>query len=116
MDGSNITKLHQVFHLTSLTLDHVAQVLYWSQDFTEIWSISVDGTNPVLLMSAPHQNTIHAITEWDDLLFWSDSGGIHYIEKNGSNSTTLTDSLCNHIFGLAVISGEKQQPGTLLPI
>ena len=114
MDGSNITRLHPVYHLTSLVLDHDAQVLYWSQNFQEIWSISVDGTNPTLLLSAPHENTIQAITEWGGMVYWSDSRGIHSIEKNGSNTTTLTESLCNHIFGLAIISGGKQQSGNLL--
>lgn len=118
MDGSNITRLHPVYHLTSLALDHDAQVLYWCQDFQEIWSINVDGTNPTLLLSAPHENTISAITEWDGLVYWSDGGGIHSIEKNGSNTTTLTESLCNHIFGLAVIGGGKQdlEPGNLLKL
>ena len=120
MDEKDITELYKTDrYINELHLDHSAQVLYWAIS-GEIWSMGVDGSNPIVLLQLP--NNIIGFTQWNNLVYWTDNSGIHSITKDGSRNTTLVESLnigCHYFYdrlrynAIAIISGKKQQPGTL---
>ena len=114
MDGNNRTQLYCASEIIlGLNLDHLNQVLYWAtEDSGEIWSMSIDGANPMVLSQV--SSSLHAIAEWNTSLYWSDNNGVHSITKDGSSTTTLITSLCSTIRGLAVIIGERQQSGIII--
>ena len=115
MDEKDITELYNTDqYIKDLHLDHSAQVLYWATS-REIWSMGVDGSNPIVLLQLP--NHIYDFAQWNNLVYWTDNSGIHSITKDGSSNTTLVESLhstCYYYqyFTIAIISGNKQQPGT----
>ena len=120
MDEKDITELYNTDqYINELHLDHSAQVLYWAIS-REIWSMGVDGSNPIVLLQLP--NSIDRFAQWNNLVYWADNSGIHSITKDGSSITTLVESLdatCYNNYqhtryrAIAIISGNKQQPGTL---
>ena len=119
MDEKGITELYNTDqYINELHLDHSAQVLYWATS-REIWSMGVDGSNPIVFLQLPN---IHSFAQWNNLVYWTDNNGIHSITKDGSSNTTLLESLdstCRFYYrytrynAIAIISGNKQQPGTL---
>ena len=115
MDEKGITELYSTDqYIYELHLDHSAQVLYWAFS-REIWSMGVDGSNPIVLLQLPN---IHSFAQWNNLVYWTDYSGIHSITKDGSSNTTLVESLHSTCYNyryiaIAIISGNKQQPGTL---
>ena len=115
MDEKDITELYSTDqYIYELHFDHLAQVLYWAIS-REIWSMGVDGSNPIVLLQLP--NHIYGFAQWNNLVYWTDNSGIHSITKDGSSNTTLEslDSTCHYYRynAIAIISGNKQQPGTL---
>ena len=118
MDEKDITELYNTDqYIKELHLDHSAQVLYWAIS-REIWSMGVDGSNPIVLLQLPIY--IHSFAQWNNLVYWTDYSGIHSITKDGSSNTTLVESLDATCYyyqrtrynAIAIISGNKQQPGT----
>ena len=114
MDEKDITELYNTDqYIKELHLDHSAQVLYWATS-REIWSMGVDGSNPIVLLQLP--NRINGFAQWNNLVYWTDNSGIHSITKDGSSNTTLEslDATCYYYRynAIAIISGNKQQPGT----
>ena len=118
MDEKDITELYNTDqYIKQLHLDHSAQVLYWAIS-REIWSMGVDGSNPIVLLQLP--NNINGFAQWNNLVYWTDNSGIHSITKDGSSNTTLVeplDATCLYYRRtgyntIAIISGNKQQPGT----
>ena len=119
MDEKDITELYSTDrYIYELHFDHSAQVLYWAIN-REIWSMGVDGSNPIVLLQLP--NYIYSFAQWNNLVYWTDNSGIHSIIKDGSSNTTLVESLdaiCRYYhrttyIAIAIISGNMQQPGTL---
>ena len=116
MDGKDITELYNTDqYIYELHLDHSAQVLYWATS-REIWSMGVDGSNPIVLLQLP--NHIGSFAQWNNLVYWTNYNSIHSITKDGSSNTTLVKSLdatCYYPYtrynAIAIISGNKQQPG-----
>ena len=117
MDGKDITELYNTDqYMNQLYLDHSAQVLYWAIS-REIWSMGVDGSNPIVLLQLPEFIYDFAV---NNLVYWTDNSGIHSITKDGSSKTTLVESLDATCYyyqytnyrAIAIISGNKQQPGT----
>ena len=91
MDEKDITELYNTDqYIKQLHLDHSAQVLYWATS-REIWSMGVDGSNPIVLLQLP--NYIYGFAQWNNLVYWTDNSGIHSITKDGSSNTTLVESL-----------------------
>ena len=110
MDEKDITELYNTDqYIKQLHLDHSAQVLYWAIR-GEVWSMGVDGSNPIVLLQLPN----YSFAQWNNLVYWTDNSGIHSITKDGSSSTTLVESTCFYYRynTIAIISGNKQQPGT----
>ena len=116
MDENYITELYTADpYLRKLHLDHSAQVLYWANSNTQIWTMDVNGSNPIVLLQLP--NYIYDFAQWNNLVYWTDNSGIHSITKDGSSNTTLVESLGATCYyyqhnAIAIISGNKQQPGT----
>ena len=116
MDENYITELYIADpYLHELHLDHSAQVLYWANSNTQIWTMDVDGSNPRVLLQLP--NYIYGFAQWNNLVYWTDYSGIHSITKDGSSNTTLVklnETCYYHVYyEIAIISGNKQQPGNL---
>ena len=125
MDANDITELYNTNQFVyELDLDHSAQVLYW-RTYNEIWSMSVDGSNPRVLLQP---NYIHGFALWNNVVYWTDNRGVHSITKDGSSNAILVESLYTICYSynyshyersfkyynnIAIISGNKQQPGTL---
>ena len=126
MDVNDITELYNTqYVMYELHLDHSAQVLYWSTYF-KIWSMSVDGSNPRVLLPSP--NYIYGLALWNNVVYWTDRRGIHSITKDGSSNAILVESLHTTCYSynyshneqsfedydnIAIISGNKQRPGML---
>ena len=119
MDEKDITELYNTDqYIKQLHLDHSAQVLYWATS-GEIWSMGVDGSNPIVLLQLP--DYIRGFAQWNNVVYWTDYSGIHSITKDGSSNTTLVQSIDATCYyyqrtryeAIAIISGNKQQPGTL---
>ena len=117
MDENYITELYSADpYLYELHLDHSAQVLYWANSNTQIWTMDVDGSNPRVLLQL--LNYFYFFTQWNNLVYWTDYSGIHSITKDGSSNTTLVklDETCYYYhlyYEITIISGNKQQPGNL---
>ena len=126
MDANDITELYNINQFVyELDLDHSAQVLYWRTS-SEIWSVSVDGSNPRVLLQLP--NYIYGFALWNNVVYWTDYSGVHSITKDGSSNAILVESLHTICYSynyshfeqsyesydnIAIISGNKQQPGML---
>ena len=118
MDENYITELYIADpYLYELHLDHSAQVLYWANSNTQIWTMDIDGSNPRVLLQL--LNSFYFFTQWNNLVYWTDYSGIHSITKDGSSNTTIVklDETCyyyyHEYYDIAIISGNKQQPGNL---
>jgi hypothetical protein len=74
----------------STGLTHIAEYLYWTNSAAgTIWIGKIDGSGMrQLLTGLPHPKGI-AIEASDNALFWSDDGGIHRANLDGTNPRLL---------------------------
>ena len=119
MDGSNRSVIHSTNLIwpNGLTLDYLAQVLYWADaQLDKIESSNVDGSNRRVIVSNGINHPF-GITLFEDKLYFTDwVGDIRSVNKSGESSVQILyqtdcDSRPN---GIQVFSEQRQLPGTLL--
>ena len=120
MDGTSRRVLHATgsFDPYGLALDIDTQTLYWTEYYTYYSQMflkrsSVDGTNRMTLTNRMISNP-YFITYYDGRLYWGDWGYNRLLTtsvNSPNNVAYLGSSLGSDVYGIHVISPEKQRQG-----
>lgn len=116
MDGTSRRALHSTSLTTpyGLTLDIDTQTLYWVDYSRNVLEKSnVDGTNRVLLTNRMISDP-YFLTYYDGRLYWGDWAYNRLLSTPVSSPNDVVffgGSLGADVYGINVISPEKQRPG-----
>ena len=120
MDGTARMVLHSTTLRSpfAITVDYPTQTLYWL-DYTlnRLESSRTDGSGRVLLTTNSIRSPID-VTFYDGYLFWTDQSYYRLLStpvRNPSDVTFLTPQrCCNTLYGVQVISEDRQPSGNLV--
>ena len=116
MDGKNRTVLHNTALRwpNALTLDYQSQILYWADaSLDKIESSNVDGSNRILLSTVGVDHP-YGMAVFGNTLYFTDWNGpsVKAMNISGGNATAIFGGvLCTQLFGIAVVSEQKQPIG-----
>jgi len=116
MDGTSRIALHftDLNNPYGLTLDIDTQTLYWTDYSRNVLEMSnADGTNRVILTRSMIYDP-YFITYYDGSLYWGDWGYYRLLTTrvdNPNNVQYFGPSLYNYVYGIQVISSDKQRQG-----